>query len=179
MDLDQLELWGQIGATLYLTPEEAEAFLTPGCTTEPHFINLIKERRYEINDQFYAPDFDDTDPESIRLNGDIFINLNETEQRDSMLAEAASKMHLKIWCRMGIVFFIDSEQLETLKSQDNAAADLVFDLIRSTRYEVQGSCLFESGIEKDGYICPDTAFSIDYFSQQGASENQQGPVMSL
>lgn len=24
--MDQLELWGQIGATLYLTPEEADAF---------------------------------------------------------------------------------------------------------------------------------------------------------
>lgn len=152
------EVWGQIGATFHLTNDEMYTLLRCGDESENLFAALVNNRRYEVGDQFYAPLFTSED--------DLYISLSGIDRTDSGWAagcENQEQHSRKIWCRMGITLFVNDQQMKILDKQDQTSAGLIFDLIESGQYKVEGSCLFESGNEVEGYDEPEDNFYIDLF----------------
>lgn len=151
------EVWGQIGATFHLTDEETDTLLRFDDESGNLFATLVSGRRYEIDDQFYAPEF--------TIKDDLYISLNNIDRTDAVWAgrEDQEQYPRKIWCRMGITLFADDQQMQALGKEDQASAGLIFDLIESGQYKVEGSCLFEAGNEVEGYDEPEDNSYIDLF----------------
>lgn len=161
------ELWGQVGATFYLTDTEMGQLLRFDQESANLFFDLVQERRYEIDDQFYAPEFD--------AGKDIFINLHDTDRTDAVWPNRNDRelYPRKIWCRMGVVFSVDDSQMEVLRKGDRASAELVFSLTDTGRYSTEGSCLFGSGNEIKGYDEPEQQCYIDLY-QDGTQPSVTG-----
>lgn len=161
------ELWGQIGATFHLTHAEMERFLRFDEESADLFATLVQERRYEIGDQFYVPE--------THSGQDLYISLNQVDGDDGAWSERADQALYprKIWCRLGVLFSVDEPEMQTLSKQDSASANLVYDLVSAGRYRVEGSCLFESGNQAQGYDEPEEAEYIDVFAPKISSDSLQ------
>jgi len=155
-----IKLWGQTGATFHLTRNEIDTLLKFDAASKRLFIKLVGERRYEVDDQFYSA------AESPGEK-DIFIHLSESGKTDTAWSSLEDKASYpeKIWCRKGIALSLDARQTQILKQQGKASADLIFDLIESGQYKVEGQCLFEGGLELEGYTGPDEDESIDFIAE--------------
>lgn len=155
MDRPNTELWGQIGSTFVLTPQETETLMRFDDQAQKLFAALVRARRYTFTDQFYAPSDDGKE--------DIFFSIDNHPAALRENAAHSDRIN-KVWCRMGIVLTLGAGQFARLQTEGDLALNQLNSLLEQRKYRVEGSCLFEA-MDNEAYVSPEADSYIDYFQR--------------